>query len=115
MIGNVKDLEAKVIDSPLVKEASMKVLIGAAEGWEDHVMRQMEVGIGGFTPKHSHDWPHINYMVAGEGELMIEGVVTKVTAGSYAYVPANKLHQFKNTGKVAFKFLCIVPELGHTY
>ena len=115
MIGNVENLKAKIIDSPEVKEASMKVLIGATEGWDDHVMRLMEVGVDGFTPKHIHDWPHINYMVEGDGELMIEGVVTKVSAGSYAFVPANKLHQFRNTGKSAFKFLCIVPELGHTY
>lgn len=115
MIGNINDLKAKVIESPEVKNASMKVLIGANEGWDDHVMRVMEVGVDGFTPKHKHAWPHINFMTEGEGELMIDGVVTKVSAGSYAFVPGNSLHQFRNTGKTVFKFICIVPESGHVY
>ncbi len=115
MIKHSKDQAAKVFDSPEIKNASMKVLVDGAMGWESHVMRLMEVGLDGHTPKHSHPWPHINYMVEGEGVLMIDGVDTEVSAGSYAYVPSNSLHQFRNTGNKVFKFLCIVPKDGHTY
>ena len=115
MVGNINDLSNKEIKSDLVKNAFMKVLIGPDEGWNDHVMRVMEVGEGGYTPKHEHPWPHINFMIEGEGELMIDGVVNPVLAGSYAYVPANTIHQFRNTGKTPFKFICIVPEKGHVY
>jgi quercetin dioxygenase-like cupin family protein len=114
-VGNIKELQGKVMNSDTVKNTEMKVLIGPEQGWDDHVMRMMEVGVDGFTPKHSHPWPHINLMIEGEGVLMIEGVDHKMEAGSYAYVPADALHQFRNTGKTTFKFMCIVPEKGHVY
>jgi len=115
MIGNVKDLKAKVFNSDEVKNANLKVLVGPEEGWDSHVMRLMELGVDGYSPKHIHPWPHINYMVEGKGVLMIDGVDTPVQAGSYAYVPANIKHQFRNTGDTPFKFICIVPKEGHTY
>ena len=113
IVGNVKNLENKKIDSPKVNNASIKVLVSPKEGWEGHVMRVLELGKDGFSPKHEHPWPHINYMIEGEGELMIDGKINKVSAGSYAYVPANTLHQFRNIGETPFKFICIVPEEGH--
>lgn len=113
IVGNVKDLENKKIDNPAVKEASIKVLVSPKEGWEGHVMRVLELGEDGYSPKHKHPWPHINYMIEGEGELMIDGKINKVSSGSYAYVPADTLHQFRNVGKKPFKFICIVPEIGH--
>jgi mannose-6-phosphate isomerase-like protein (cupin superfamily) len=44
---------------------------------------------------------------------MIENKFYKISKGSYAYVPGNHLHQFKNTGSETLKFICIVPKEGH--
>lgn len=115
IVGNIKELEAKEIKSDLALHAAMKVLVSPKEGWDGYVMRVLELGEGGYSPKHSHPWPHINFMIEGEGELMIEGKINKVSAGSYAYVPADSLHQFRNVGTTTFKFICIVPEEGHQY
>ena len=113
MVGNIKDLKSINMERPDVRHTAMKVLVSPQEGWSSHVMRLVEVGEGGYTPKHSHPWPHINYMMEGEGELMIDGITHHVTPGSYAYVPGQALHQFKNIGKGMFRFICIVPEEGH--
>lgn len=113
MVGNIKDLEKHIVNHPSASNAAMKVLVSPTDGWEGHVMRVVEVEENGYTPKHQHDWPHINYFIEGEGELLIDGEWNKVTPGSYAFVPNNTLHQFKNTGKSTFKFICIVPEEGH--
>ncbi len=115
MVNNTKNLDRKEIESDLVKNAFMKVLVSKEEGWEDHVMRVMEVEEGGYTPKHKHPWPHINYMIEGVGELMINGEINNVEAGSYAFVPQDTIHQFRNIGKETFKFICIVPSKGHIY
>ncbi len=113
MIGHLDQLESKVLTSSEVRDASMKVLVSPKEGWEGYVMRVLEVKEEGYTPKHQHPWPHINYVIEGDGELMIQGETQKIKAGSYAYIPGNTLHQFKNVGKGIFKFICIVPEEGH--
>lgn len=113
MVGNIKDLKELIVTHPQAKDSSMKVLVSPNEGWEGYVMRVVEVEEGGYTPKHSHPWPHINYMIEGNGELMIDGQINKVEAGSYAFVANDKLHQFRNAGKGVFRFICIVPEEGH--
>ncbi len=113
MIGNINDLEAIKIQSDLAKNSAMKVLISPENGWNDYVMRVVEVGKDGYTPKHKHPWPHINYVIEGKGELLIEGEATEVISGAYAYVPENSLHQFRNIGEKDFKFICIVPKEGH--
>ncbi len=114
-IGNISELEGKEITNPEAKNAFMKVLISPKEGWDGYVMRVFEIKEAGFTPKHSHPWPHINYVLEGFGELFLEGKINRVQAGSYAFIPSDKLHQFKNTGKQTLKFICIVPEGGHKY
>jgi quercetin dioxygenase-like cupin family protein len=113
MVNNIKDLEKLEVKHPSAANAAMKVLVGPNEGWDGYVMRVVEVGEGGFTPKHNHPWPHINYFIEGVGELMIDGKINPVEPGSYAFVPENALHQFRNTGTEVFKFICIVPKEGH--
>jgi len=113
IIANENDLLPSAISSPEVKGAAMKVLISADEGWKDHVMRVIELEPGGYTPHHAHDWPHINYMIEGTGVLQIDDQENVLSAGSYAYVPAGQVHQFRNTGNGKFRFMCIVPTEGH--
>lgn len=98
MIGKLSETDKLKINSPEAKDASIQVLVSPAEGWDSHVMRVLEVEKDGYTPKHQHPWPHINYIIEGEGELMIDGVTKTVEAGSYAFVPSDTLHQFKNIG-----------------
>ncbi len=113
MIGHDKDVFAKILKSDAVKNASMKVLVGPEQGWQSHVMRVVELAKDGFSPCHAHPWPHINYMLEGEGILILNGEAHAVTAGSFAYVPSNTEHQFKNSGDQPFRFICIVPKEGH--
>lgn len=113
IVGNFNEVAGTKVMHPDAKDALMKVLISPAEGWEGHVMRVFEIGENGFTPQHQHDWPHINYIIAGEGTLQIGDKINPITAGGFAYVPAGALHQFKNTGSETLKFICIVPEEGH--
>ena len=90
MIGKIKDLDKIVVNHPSAANAAMKVLVGPQEGWDGYVMRVVEVEEGGYTPKHSHPWPHINYFIEGKGELMINGKVEPVEAGSFAFVPNDR-------------------------
>ena len=113
IVSHEENVNTIIFDNPEANGASMKALVSPKEGWEGYVMRVLELEEDGYSPKHNHPWPHINYMLEGEGILFVDGEEHKVKKGSYAYVAANKLHQFKNTGKDVFKFICIVPEEGH--
>tara|TARA_B100000965_G_C19555334_1_gene741930 strand:+ start:1109 stop:1456 length:348 start_codon:yes stop_codon:yes gene_type:complete len=113
IVSHKNNVEGVKIELPEVKDAMMKVLISPKEGWQGNVMRVFELGKGGYTPRHTHPWPHINYIVSGKGKLHLDGDDHELKAGSFAYVPAGKLHQFMNTGDEKFEFICIVPEEGH--
>lgn len=112
VIGHSEDIKKVVMESNEVKNASMQALVGPEEGWEDHVFRVVELEDEGYSPKHEHPWPHINYILEGEGELFIEGEVTPLKPGDYAVVSPNTLHQYRAKGG-HFKFICIVPKEGH--
>ncbi len=113
IISHISNLDGKKIENKEVKDVMMKVLVSPKEGWNGYVMRVFEISEGGHTPRHTHPWEHINYIISGEGILHYEGKDNKIFAGSYACVPENTLHQFINTGKENLVFICIVPEKGH--
>lgn len=113
MIGKLNNLEPKKITHPDAALSQIRALVSPKEGWEGYVLRVIDVEPNGYTPAHQHLWPHINYILEGEGSLLIDGVWTDVEKDSYAYVPENAFHQFKNRGNTNFRFICIVPEIGH--
>ena len=78
----------------------------------DSVLRLFDVEPGGHTPKHSHDWPHINFVASGGGVLFLDGEEHPLLPGSYAYVPSNHEHQFRAAADAPLSFVCIVPEGG---
>ena len=86
--------------------------ISSSEGWEGWSMRIFTLKKDGFTPFHSHPWPHINYIIKGKGTLFIDGKERPVFPGDTAYIKEGEDHQFKNSGDDEFSFICIVPEEG---
>lgn len=112
IVSHKREVAGMKIEGPQIKDALKKVLISPKEGWEGYVMRIFELGIGGYTPRHSHDWPHINYIIKGKGKLHMDGKDYDIEEGSFAYVPAGKVHQFINCGEDILEFICIVPEEG---
>ncbi len=113
MIGNVNSTTKVELVGENIKNATIQVLVGPEQGWDSHVMRLIELESGGNTPRHEHPWPHINYVVEGKGILMIDDEEHEVNKGTYAYIPENHIHQFRNPNQNKFVFICIVPKEGH--
>ncbi len=111
-VGHERDIRKIAIQSDAASGVVKQSLIGPEQGWEGWVMRMFTLQKDGYTPRHSHAWPHINYVVNGRGVLFLEGQEYQVEKGSVAYVPGNALHQFSNRGEEDLAFLCIVPDEG---
>lgn len=107
-----EDLKTIELNSETAKNVLKQVAISPKEGWEGWVMRIFTLKKGGATPFHTHDWPHINYIIKGSGSLFIDGEVKPVAPGDTAYIKGGEKHQFQNTGNDEFSFMCIVPEEG---
>lgn len=113
VISHASLVEGDVFNIGGAKDVLRKVLISEKEGWNDYVMRLFEVGEGGCSPRHSHDWPHIIFVVNGKGTIHMDGKDNEVKNGSYAFIPGGMEHQLLNTGNDIFSFICIVPPEGN--
>lgn len=113
IISHLDKVNPLKVEKADTQGVSMRVLMTRKEGWEGYIMREFELDEGGHTPRHSHPWPHINYIISGEGKLHLNGEDHRIQAGGFAYLPSNSEHQFSNMGKEKLRFICIVPEHGH--
>jgi quercetin dioxygenase-like cupin family protein len=90
-----------------------QVILGPEDGSEEIVLRYFSVAKGGATPYHSHDFPHLVKIEAGQGVAVdVDENESAVTAGDYVYVDSDEIHNFKDTGDEPFEFICIVPIRG---
>ena len=74
-----------------------------------YAMRLIEVEPGGHTPRHIHDFEHENFIVEGQGRLLIGEEWHDVGPGSVAFVPPGVEHTYENAGDGPFKFICSIP------
>lgn len=110
-VNSINNIKGISMNNPDALNVLKKVLIGPKEGWQGWVMRLFTIGKGGHTPKHAHPWPHINYVVKGEGTLILEGHDYSLQEGSVAYIPGGSEHQFQSEEQ-DLTIICIVPEEG---
>jgi quercetin dioxygenase-like cupin family protein len=92
-----------------------QIVIGPDDGSQEIVMRYFSIEPGGTSPHHSHDFPHLVKIEAGNGiAIDTTGNEHQVQTGDYVYINDNETHQFKNTGSEPFNFICVVPQRGES-
>ena len=79
------------------------------DGAPVYALRMIEIEPGGNSPKHMHPYEHENFVVAGQGRLLIADIEYDLKPGDVAFVPAGVLHQYVNAGETTLKFLCGIP------
>lgn len=111
-VDKVKNIKSVKVEAPGVANVLKRVLVSPEQGWEGWVMRHFTLGAEGYTPRHTHSWPHIIYILSGNGTLLLGEKEHEVENGCTAYIPGGAEHQFRNPGGEDFSFICIVPEEG---
>ncbi len=63
------------------------------------VIANVEIAPGGFAGRHTHPGDEISYVLAGEGEILMEGnPPLKVKPGDGFIIPGGTKHDAHNTG-----------------
>jgi mannose-6-phosphate isomerase-like protein (cupin superfamily) len=63
---------------------------------------------GVLEPAHSHEGiEEIVYVLAGEGEMWMEGTTFSISKGDSIFFPAGSIHTVRNTGSITLELLCI--------
>ena len=95
------------------EKVSKQIVIGPHDGSNEIVMRYFSLEPHGKSPHHSHDFPHLVKIEAGNGVVKdASGLERKLQKGDYVFIRDNEVHQFANTGTDPFNFICIVPRRG---
>lgn len=108
-VQNHREVEAKPVDMEGASGCEVRWLVGESDGAPNFAMRQFEVAPGGHTPRHSHPYEHEVYVLEGDGVVYEGDVEHPFTTGDVIFVAPGDVHQFRNTGDVPMKFLCMVP------
>jgi quercetin dioxygenase-like cupin family protein len=92
-----------------------QIVIGPEDGSQEIVLRYFSIESGGVSPYHSHDYPHLVKIEAGNGTVTdASGDEYQLQPGNYVYIDNNEAHQFKNTGSGPFDFICVIPKRGES-
>ncbi len=109
-ITRLEACESVPIDMQGVLGATKQVPIGQRDGAPNFSIRVFTLEPGGHTPHHEHDSEHLNYILEGSGELMEGNQPRQIKQGDYILVKPQERHQYRNTGDMPLKFMCMVPK-----
>ena len=78
------------------------------------VIANVEIAPGGSVGRHTHPGDEISYVVAGEGEILMEGKPPlKIKPGDGFVVPGGTKHDAHNTGEQPLRLIAVyVVEKG---
>ena len=97
------------VDEEEVKNVLKRILIGPEDGSHNIIMRLFTVLPGGNTPFHSHEFEHVVKIEKGKGCVVNEaGKEIVVKSGQSLFIAGGEKHQFRNSFKEPFKFICII-------
>ncbi len=108
-VNHYEQVESKPVEMEGASGCQVRWLVGEPDGAPTFAMRQFEVAPGGYTPRHSHPYEHEVFVLDGHGEVVEGDQPHPLKAGDVVFVTPNEIHQFRNTGPTAMKFLCMVP------
>lgn len=110
-VDRSSEVEAQQVKMEGAEGCVIRWLVDDKDGAPNFAMREFSVDPNGHTPKHSHPYEHEVYILAGEGVVMEGDQERTISAGDFVYVAPDEIHQFRNTGELPMKFLCMVPHV----
>jgi quercetin dioxygenase-like cupin family protein len=105
----MESVPSEPVEMEGAKGARVRWLISEKDGAPTFAMRLFEVAAGGHTPHHSHCYEHEVYVLEGRGTVVAADGERAFKAGDVIFVPADEMHQFRNTSSGVCKFLCLIP------
>lgn len=110
-IVGLGDVERREVEMEGASGASKQVPVSGADGSPLMALRVFTIEPGGYTPRHSHPYEHINYIISGRGVLVDEqGTPRPLAAGDFALVLPEERHQYRNiSDDEPMVMVCLVP------
>ena len=108
-VNHYEQVPQQAVEMEGSQGCQVRWLVGEVDGAPNFAMRQFEVAPGGFTPRHSHPYEHEVFVIDGVGEVFEGDIAHEIKAGDVVFIRPNEIHQFRNAGQAALRFLCLIP------
>ena len=110
LIKKIGDIAAAEVKMDGVRNASVRVVFGPADGAPTFAMRVFELAGGGHTPFHTHPFEHEVVILEGEIGIVTEEGTKPLAVGDMLLVVGDEKHQFRNlSADKRARFMCMVP------
>jgi len=87
-----------------------QVPISREDGAPTFSFRVFTIQPGGHTPLHNHPFEHVNYIIEGNGTVIVENQEHKLKKGDFALILPGETHQYRNTSiNKPMLMICAVP------
>ena len=110
-IHRLEDVPTHAMTMEGAKNVSKQVPISKDDGAPHFSFRVFTVAPEGHTPFHQHAWEHLNYIIAGEGTLVLDqGEEQPIRQGDFILVDPNEKHCYRNLSTdTPLVLICAVP------
>jgi len=110
LIKSLSAISKTKVDMEDVKNVFRQVPIGKSDNTPNISFRVFTVKPGGYTPYHSHESEHVNYVISGTGAIKDEkGELHSLKAGDFSLIQPREKHQYRNISDTDdFVFICAV-------
>ncbi|QHS17545.1 cupin domain-containing protein [Halopenitus persicus] len=85
------------------------VLIDETDGAPNFAMRRFILEPDATVPLHTNAVEHVQYVLAGEYTVTLDGEERTVSHGDSLFIPAGAEHAYHNDGPERGAFICVVP------
>jgi quercetin dioxygenase-like cupin family protein len=111
-ITNLDEVEKIKVDMEGAKNAYKQVPLSKSDGAPAFSFRVFTLEPGGHTPFHKHPFEHLNYIIEGNGTVVMgNGEEHEVKKGDFALILPDEKHQYKNkSSSEPMLFICAVPK-----
>jgi quercetin dioxygenase-like cupin family protein len=110
-LTNLDKAERIKLDIEGAKNVYKQIPISRANGTPTFSFRVFTIEPGGHTPRHTHSFEHLNYIIEGRGAVLAEDGEHDIKKGDFAMVLPGETHQYRNTSNSKpLIIICAVPK-----
>lgn len=111
-ITNLDKVEKVKLDIEGAKDTYKQIPISMSDGSPAYSFRVFTIEPNGHTPYHQHAFEHLNYIIEGNGAVVMEnGSERPVKKGDFALILPGETHQYSNkSADKPLVIICAVPK-----
>jgi quercetin dioxygenase-like cupin family protein len=109
---SLSDMEKIPVTMKGAEGVCKQLPLAAADGSPAFSFRVFTIEPGGHTPYHTHPFEHLNFVIAGSGDLVQEnGDKLALKKDDFVLVLPQEKHQYRNSSaSEPFIMICAVPK-----